>query len=291
MQIPYAFKFAIHSMLREKWINLLSILTIGAGLLVISLALFSVYSIDSFTRKLPEKFSMILYLDDSLPKDKVEQLMNSLKTKSIVTSAKYISKENAIKELKTMFKNSNYIFEGLEENPLPDSIEIKLKKEAVGPEKVKKLAEEITKLKGVNEVDYGEKLLAALYTIRSGLTTIGVVLVTVLLAGIIFVCYSSVKILFYRRNEEIETFKLLGATRWFIRIPFFIEGAVIGTGGGIMSLISVFTFYYMFLMKLSLETPIFQTIFFPSHLFLILPLVGLFLGVTGAAIALGRLKY
>ena len=71
--------------------------------------------------------------------------------------------------------------------------------------------------------------------------TDGLVLVTILSTGIIFVCYSTVKILFYRRTEEIETFKLLGATKGFIRTPFFIEGAVIGACGGLLSLLCCFS--------------------------------------------------
>jgi cell division transport system permease protein len=110
-------------------------------------------------------------------------------------------------------------------------------------------------------------------------------------AGIIFVCYSTVKILFYRRTEEIETYKLLGATRSFIRLPFLIEGAFLGTAGGVAGLLGILSFNYLVLMRLSLSMPLIRKILFPTDLFLLLPFIGLFLGVTGAAIALGRIRY
>jgi len=116
-------------------------------------------------------------------------------------------------------------------------------------------------------------------------------LIAILSTGIVFVCYSTVKILFYRRKEEIETFKLLGATKGFIRTPFLIEGAVIGTAGGILGLLGIFAFYYLVILRLSVAMPIFKMILFPSDLFLPLPFIGMFLGITGAVIALGRLKY
>lgn len=291
MTMHFQLKLAIQSLIREKWINLLSILTIAAGLLIISLAFFTLYNFDVATEKLPEKFSIILYLDDNISREKVDHIMNSLKENSAVHSIRYISKEDAMKELKASIKNSSYIFEGLDENPLPDSLEVKIKKEATAPEEAKKIVEDAAKIKGISEADYGEKFLSTIHYLKAGLKTIGMILIFIMSTGIIFVCYSTVKILFYRRNEEIETFKLLGATKGFIRAPFLIEGAIIGAGGGSLSCIGIFAFHYIVLLRLGAEIPIFKAILFPAGLFLLLPFIGIFLGITGAAVALGRLKY
>ena len=289
--VPYAFTLAIQSLLKEKWINILSVLTIGSGLLINSIAFFTVYNVDAATRNLPQKFSMILYLEDNLPPEKLDSAINELRKNSAVFSVRYISKEDAMKELKGLLKNSSYVFEGLGENPLPDTLEVKLGQASVGPDAVKMLADNVLKIKGVKEVEYGEKFVSTLHSLKVGLNTIGIILIVVLSAGIVFVCYSTVKILFYRRKEEIETFKLLGATKGFIRTPFIIEGAVIGTAGGIISLLGILAFYYVVLLKLSVAMPVFKAILFPADLFMILPLVGMFLGISGAAIALGRLKF
>src|SRR4030042_3073923 len=96
--------------------------------------------------------------------------------------------------------------------------------------------------------------------------TIGIAFVIMMSAGMIFVCYSTVKILFYRKNREIETYKLLGASKGFIRAPFIIEGAVIGFSGGILSLIGIFTLYYLVFLKVSLAFPIFKSFLFPINL-------------------------
>ncbi len=291
MSSPYALRLAAQSLFREKWINLLSVLTIGSGLLVISVAVLVAYNIESATGRLPEKFSMVLYLDDGHTMAQVNQTILSLKKDAAVSSVSYISKEDAMKELKATVRNADDLFEGLDENPLQDSLEVKLKKDSVGPEAVKKLAAEAGSLKGVREVEYGEKFLSSLYSLRRGVKSLGLILVAIMATGVIFVCYSTVKILFYRRSEEIETFKLLGATRWFIRFPFLLEGAAIGFTGGLLSLIGIFSFYYLGILKLSLTSPVFSAVLFPSGLFLPLPVIGLFLGLTGAAIALGRLRY
>jgi cell division transport system permease protein len=291
MSMPYAISSTVKSLFREKWINLLSVLTIASGLLIAGVAFFIVYNIDAATRKLPERFSMVLYLDESVSRDQVDAAVATLRKNAAVASVKYISKDDAMKEMKATLKDSSYLFEGLDENPLPDSLEVKMKKELAGPGAARKLAADALRIKGVKEADYGEKFLTALTYLNAGLKTGGMIFILVLFTGIIFVCYSTVKILFYRRNEEVETFKLLGATKGFIRTPFIMEGAVIGAAGGIVSLAGIFVFYYTVVLKLSLTVPIFTTLLFPSDMFLVLPPAGMLLGMAGATIALGRLKY
>ena len=291
MITPYALKLAVQSLLKEKWINLLSVMTIAAGLLIISVSFFALYNIDIATKKLPEKFSMTVYLDNSLQKERLDSITDALRKNRAVLSVRYISKDEAMKELKSYLKNSDYILEGLEDNPLPDSMEIKLRKDDVGQETAQQIAREALQLKGVTEVDYGEKFLSTLTAIKKGFKVIGLAFVVILSTGIIFVCYSTVKILFYRRSEEIETFKLLGATKGFIRTPFLIEGAVIGTAGGLLSLVGCFSLYYTVFLRLGSNMPLFKVILFPANLFLPLPVIGMLLGITGAAIALGRLRY
>lgn len=291
MRVPYSFTLAAQSLFREKWINLISVLTIAAGLLIISVSFLVLHNVDLATRRLPEKFTMIAYLEPGAGAEKIEQIAGALRARPPVSGVRFISRDDALKELKSTLKNSAYILEGMEENPLPDSFEIKLRREAVKEENARQLADEIAKIKGVSEVDYGEKFLSALHNVKNGVKATGIVLVIVLSTGIIFVCYSTVKILFYRRTEEIETFKLLGATRGFIRAPFLIEGAVIGAGGGLICLLGMALFYYVLLLRLSATLPIFKAVVFPVNAVLLLPLVGMMLGLTGAAIAIGRIRY
>ncbi|MDO9287904.1 MAG: permease-like cell division protein FtsX [Thermodesulfovibrionales bacterium] len=291
MYILYSLRLAIQSVWHEKWINLLSVLTIAAGLFMITLTFFSVYNMDLATKKLPEKFSMMLYLNNDLSEHEVGNIMSTLKKNNAVERARYISKDKALEELRGVLKNADYVLEGINENPLPASIEVKLRQESVSISKVKKLAADIRKIKGIEEVEYGEQFLNSIHSIKAGAQTLGLLMISIMSTGVIFVCYSTVKIMFYRRKEEIETFKLLGATRGFIRAPFVIEGGILGIGGGVVSLIGTMALYYTLFYKLALTMPIFKIIVFPSEVFIALPFVGLALGVSGAVIALGRIRF
>jgi len=291
MALPYPFRLAVQSILREKWVNLVSILTIAAGLLLTTVIVLTVYNIDLATKKLPEKFSMMVYLKDGLPQEQTKSILYDIKNVVAVKSVTYIPKDKALNELKSTFKDIAYVLDGLEENPLFDSVEVKLQSEAVGPETAKELTAKFNKIKGIEEIEYGEKFLSSIHSLKVGIKNIGFLFVVIMSVGMIFVCYSTVKILFYRKNKEIETYKLLGATKGFIRAPFVIEGAVIGLSSGILSLAGILSLYYVIIYKLSFAIPLFKTIIFPINMSFFLPLIGLLIGMTGAFLAIGRLKY
>ena len=291
MAIPYPFRLAVQSILREKWVNFVSVLTIAAGLLLTTVIILAVYNIDLATKKLPEKFSMMVYLKDGLSPEQTKSILYDIKNDDAVKSVTYIPKDKALNELKSTFKDIAYVIDGLEENPLFDSVEVKLQSEAVGPETAKELTAKFKKIKGIEEIEYGEKFLSSIHSLKVGIKNIGFLFVVIMSVGMVFVCYSTVKILFYRKNKEIETYKLLGATKGFIRSPFVIEGAVIGLCSGILSLAGILSLYYVIIYKLSFAIPLFKTIIFPINMSFFLPLIGLLIGMTGAFLAIGRLKY
>ena len=291
MALPYPLRLALQSILREKWVNLVSILTIAVGLLLTTVIVLTVYNIDLATKKLPEKFSMMVYLKDGLSGEETKSILYDIKNDDAVRSVTYIPKDEALNELKSTFKDIAYVLDGLDENPLFDSVEVKLQSEAVGPETAKELTAKFRKIKGIEEIEYGEKFLSSIHSLKVGIKNIGFLFVVIMSVGMIFVCYSTVKILFYRKNKEIETHKLLGATKGFIRAPFMIEGAVVGLCSGVLSLAGILSLYYLIIYKLSFAIPLFKTIVFPINMSFFLPLIGLLLGMTGAFLAVGRLKY
>lgn len=287
----YSIRAALQSLYRERWINLLSVLSMATSLLIIAIASITLYNIDHFSKKLPERFSMVIYLKDDLSESERQDLLLTIKKKGLVAAVRYISKDEALKELRSSLKEADYILEGLKENPLPASIEVRLKKEAVSPDKVAMFVSSLRGIKGVEDVQYGEGFLLFLNSLKRGLETAGVVVTAIMVIATVFISYSTVKILFYRKKEEIETLKLLGATRGFIRIPFLIEGGVIGFTGGLISMIFLFLFYYLLFLRLGSTMPIInRAVLYPS-MFAPIAVVGLFLGIIGALIAVGRIRY
>ena len=290
MASSYSFKSAFKSLSREKWINILSTLTVGSSLLIITLAVLFLYNIELIANHLPDRFSMMAYLRDSISTEETQNIINSLKKRPDVANIRYISKEAALLELKQTLKDSSHLIEGLDENPLTPSIEIKLRKEFVAPATTSRISEEIRKTPGIESIYYGEKIAEAIHLLERSVRNISIIIFLTISLGVVFVTYSTVKILFYRKKDEIEILKLLGATGGFIREPFLIEGGVIGLFGGILGIVGAFVFYFAITYRLSMVIPMLKTLVFPIGVIVALPFIGTILGVIGSAIAIGRIR-
>ena len=290
MALPYSVKSAARSLIKEKWINILSILTIASSLLIITLTSFTLYNLELATSRLPERFSMVVYLKIGISKEETQTVINNLKNRPEIDSIKYIPKETAFKELKQQLKDAPYILEGLGENPLASSIELKLKKKFVTESNVNTISKMLKNIQGVDDIYYGEKIAETIYLLKRSVENISIIIFLSIAAGVVFVTYSTVKILFYRKKDEIEIFKLLGATSGFIRTPFIIEGSVIGFFGGVLSIIGALIFYFVITYRLSAVIPILKNLAFPLEFLIALPVIGIFLGIVGSLIAIGRLQ-
>lgn len=287
----YSLRYAIESILRERWINILAIFSTGVGLFLISIAFLVSYNLDLIAHRLPDKFTMVVFLNEDVTADDVHSILSEMKYMEMIRTTRFISKEAALDRLKKNVKDAQYLLEGLEENPLVDSIEIKLKADYVKPQYINEIISKIRSIKGVNDIEYGEGVVNTILMMSNTARISGIFFVVILTAGIVFNSYTTVKILFYRRNEEVETFKLLGASRAFIRIPFLIEGAIIGFSGGIISCIILgigSRIFDEFSSRISLLKSLFIV---PSETFLIPPVAGMVFGVIGALFAIGRIRY
>jgi cell division transport system permease protein len=290
MEFSYSTSTAFQSLFREKWINLLSSITVAASLLVSAVAIISIYNFEIFTQALPERFTMVVYLQDKLEQQDIQKLTASLQEKSYVAGTKYISKEQALAELKRSLKEVSNVFEGLEDNPLSSAIEVRLKRETVSATSAKSIAAEIKKIPGVADINYEEKIAETVYLIKTSVENLSLFILGVIIFIVLFVISSTVKILFYRRKNEIEIIKLLGATGGFIRAPFLIEGGVIGFLGGFFAFIGAIGFYFLTTEVFSQFMPILNKMVMPFEVVACIPLVGLLMGLAGSLISVGKLK-
>jgi cell division transport system permease protein len=288
---PYHIRTAISGLWKERWIYLLSTMSIGVGLFILALGIVAVFNLHALAMKLPERFSMTVYLKDDVTAEETDRLREALRASGGVRKITYISKEEAMRELRSALRDSESLLEGLGDNPLPASLDVKLRKEFVKSAQVDLLAKEAGAMRGVSDVQYGKEFLGSIQSVTAAARTAGAAFLAVLLLGIIFVCYSTVKILFYRKTEEVETLKLLGATAWFIRAPFLLEGVLMGLAGGLLALAGGFALFEVFFVRFSPAMPVLRHVVLPPHLIYGLPVAGLFIGLAGAAAALGRIRF
>ncbi len=286
----YIFKSVLQSLYREKWINLLSMLAIASSLLILLITFLLVFNFHLATNRLPELFSLVVYLKDNVSKDETDKIIAQLNQRNDVAGVRYLSRSDAMVEFKKTVKSAGAILEGLDENPFSSYIEIKLKKDFVSGPTVEGISEDIRKIQGVDEVYFGEKIAETIYFLKRSSQAISIVLFLIISIVVIFISYSTVKILFYRKKDEIEILRLLGATNGFIRTPFILEGGLIGSVGGILGIACVVIIYLLIKYKLSTVIPLFGDIIMPWLIVPLSLLIGSMLGVIGSLIAIGKIR-
>ena len=289
----YSFQTAFKSIWHEKWINLLTVLSVSVGLLILSSFATVTLNVDSVLERWSKSFGLVVYLDDKLSKKAENTLKDFFQQDTDILEVIYVSKDQAINEFRETLGPNAPILDELNENPLPSSFELKLKRELLDTASVKKKASQIEQMTGVEEVQYGEKWLSSLNSLSEILKISAMFLGLAILIAIIFITYNTIKIFFYRRKDEIETLKLLGATKGFIRMPFLIEGLFIGVFGGIIGALELFGIHSLIVFKGVEFMPSIKAIIIsvPLQIYMSVPVLGAIMSFIGSFIAVGKIKY
>lgn len=289
----FSLQTALKSIWHEKWINLLTILSISVSLLILSAFVTVTLNVDETLKRWSKSFGLVVYLALDTSTDKEHSLKELFQKDPDVLEVTYISKDQALTELRGLLGSDAPLIEELGENPLPTSFELKLRQELLEPEYVRTKAEQIKAMSGVTDVQYGEKWLSSLHTVsnimKAGATFLG----GAIFIAVIFITYNTIKIFFYRRKEEIETLKLLGATRTFIRMPFLLEGLFIGLLGGAVGSLALFGTEAFIAMKgvRFLSAMYTVSLSLPLGLYWYIPPAGAVMSLIGSLIAVGKIRY
>ena len=182
------------------------------------------------------------------------------------------------------------ILEGLKDNPLPASLEVKLRPQFGRAGNIEDLSGRLERLPGVDEVHYGRRWVAKLKIFVEVIKLVGITVGGLLLFATIFVISNTIKLTFYSRQEELEIMRLVGATDFFIKTPFLIEGLLHGLGGALLaagglSLLMLFLFSHL---DLPLRLAILPGSLTPVQIVTGFLGLGLILGALGSTVSLRR---
>jgi cell division transport system permease protein len=269
--------------------------SIGLGTMVVSLLIFGMFfllfvNFDNWVQGWRHSLSMSVYLSDGISEADRNRIRSFLTTLPGAEIKRYISKEEALRDLKNALGSELGLLEGLAENPLPASFEIIYKEEEgqrIDPGKMKK---ELEKLEGVDEVQYSEEWLHRFEGLMNMIRLIGFIVGGLLCIGVLFIVTNTIKLTIYGRKEEIEILKLVGATDWFVKIPFLLEGLVQGILSGVLALLILFAGYSV-LSAEKVHILGFTTLYFvfiPYEYVLSIFFISAFLGLAGSFVAVGR---
>lgn len=230
--------------LRTSWAGLratpvpsaVAVLTIALSLLLVGSFVLVLSNMERILERFGEEFRVSAYLQEGLDEAAVEALLETTTALPGVGRVDWITKEAALARFRESAVGRAALVEGLDENPLPASLEIVLKPEERSAEGLERLATSLRDLPGVADLGYGtdwvEGYARALGLIRALALAIGGVLV---LATLVIVT-NTIQLALYARRDEIEILRLVGASRAFVAVPYLLEGFVQGCLGGLLGI-------------------------------------------------------
>jgi cell division transport system permease protein len=234
--------------------------------------------------------SMSIYLEDGIEEVSRNEIEETIKNIPSAEVKRYISKEEALREFESALGSQSGLLEGLSQNPLPASIEVVFRETEELEIDASRIKQRLESVDGVAEVQYSEEWLKRFEGIMRVVRILGLSLGGLLCAGVLLIVTNTIKLTIYSRRDEIEILKLVGASDWFIKLPFLLEGMLQGMLSGIMALLLLFVGYSVISLNQLhlLGLAVLNLSFLPWEYGLLILMVSTLLGLIGSFIALGR---
>ncbi len=286
--IEYYFREVILSMIRNRWMTFASIGTVALSLFVLGVFLILVMNMNKMASSLESQVQISVYINDNLPEQGRKEIERMTRDMKSVTAVEYVPREVALKKLQERLGENKKILDALgESNPLPNSFLVTVK----SAEDVKKTANLIADLYGVDEVKYGQDVAANLFELTHLIRFFGLILMALLMFATIFIISNTIRLTVFARRKEIAIMKYVGATDWFIRWPFIFEGVGLGIIGGGVSALALRSFYSAMVTKIYESLTFFPMVEqypFMHYVTIALICAGIFIGILGSTISLKR---
>lgn len=234
--LGYFFRESFRSSKRNKVMSIAAVSTVAAALLIFGIFMLLVMNVNKIVESVVDKVEIKVYINDNVTTIQQTEIEQTLKSYSGVKSVTFESKEDALENYKKMLGDDADLADGLSDNnPLPASFIIKVN----NAEDVVPIAQQAAALDGVYKVVDGQETVTKLINIINIIKGTSLALMIILGVIAIFLISNTIKITVYTRKREIGIMKYIGATDWFIKWPFFIEGLTLGFIGAVISLLII----------------------------------------------------
>ena len=237
-------KRAIADILSNKFLNLITIITISLSILMVSVFLLFFENAGRIIESWNQGGRAMIYLKGGFNADKLPQLKAQINSLGDIDEIVYISKEKALDTLKKSMASQTTFLATLKKNPLPDALEIKIRSHN-NLKEVQTLAQNIKAIDMVDDIEYGQGWLGKFLKIFNLFKITGYAMCGFFFLMALFITANTVRLAFYSRKIEVDIMRLVGATETFIKAPFYIEGLIQGFAGGVLGLGALLTTYMM----------------------------------------------
>lgn len=284
-------KDAFKSVFRNLSLSIASISCISITLVLVAVAILLKENVDGFTSDIERDVTIVVFIERNTSEEDINTLKTNIESLSNIESITFLSKNDIKKEMSTDAEEISKILEEYtdENNPLLDEYLVKVKE----TEKISITAKEIQNMDKVYQVKYGEGMVEELVKIFDIVKKIMIIVVVSLVVVTAFLISNTIKISINSRKRQIEIMRLVGASNTYIKLPFFIEGIILGVLGSILPVVGV-SYGYIYLydkMNGVLFTEVISLINPDNillNLIIVTSLIGIVVGALGSSRAVRR---
>lgn len=284
----YYIKETFTSLKRNSLMSIASISTVALSILVLGMFLTMVLNVNNLASHLENQVQVTIYMDDSASQEQLKQMEKVLRSTEGIVKVIPRTKEEALGEFKKRLGEQQKLLAALgEDNPFPASFEIQVDQ----PERIPQLVAQVQQMPGVETAKFGQEVVERLFQLTRVLRLGGILLIVLLAIATLFIISNTIRITVFARRREVNIMKYVGATDWFIRWPFLLEGMLMGFVGAVIASVILFQGYN------AIQAKIYGTLtFFPmlpswptmGYLSAGLICVGTLIGALGSSISLRK---
>lgn len=291
-RLAYYVKRALTNVRQNVFVNVVTIGTISLALLIVSLFLLVFVNMENAAENWSERVQVTVYFDHELTAQEQAAFRSRIGALPGAARVGYVSRDEALKRFKNRLRGQETLLEGVRPEILPTSLEITLKRSSRETQAVEAFVGALKQIPGISEIQYGEEWVRRFNTFLNYMRLLGALLGAFLIVAVIFIVSNTIKLTIYARREELEVMALVGATRFFIKAPFLIEGIIQGGAGALLAMTLLFGLYELFLHNagsfLTFNPVTSGLAFLPLEYVAAILLSGIVLGFIGSLTSLKR---
>ncbi|MDY0131920.1 MAG: permease-like cell division protein FtsX [Desulforegulaceae bacterium] len=246
-----SFKRCSNDIKNNKFLHAITFITVVLSILIVGTFVLFASNAQELLDRWKSGIKVIVYLENNISSSEKTRTRLEIRNFEEVEDVFFVSGEKGLEELKNQMTRQKAIFENLKTNPLPDSLEVFLKKDRKDLESLESLASKIEQFQSVGEVEYGKEWIGRFVKIISLSRLAAISMGAVFFMVTVFIIANTIRLALYSRKEEIEIMQLVGADDRFIKSPFYIQGFLHGFLGGIGGLLILFLLFFIFSVNIS----------------------------------------
>jgi len=282
----YVIKQAFLQIVRNRAMSSASLFSITAMLLILGMFFILAVNVNLISENAKRQFDTIqIYLLDTAEWPPVADMIRQLDAMPEVSTAEFVNKDQALTELKVRWGDNGYLLDGLNKNPLPNSIRVKVKQLEYADVVVQKART----FEGIEDIKYYQSTVDKLISVTNAIQMAALVIIVFLVVVSVVVVSNTIKLTVLAREREISIMKYIGATNWFIRGPFLTEGILMGLISAALSAGIVAFIYTKIVRSMSQQAAVLFSSGMVPEEFLIFNLVWVFIALGVSIGALGSM--